>query len=179
MGRAISHDGFKYPKSKLKYAQNFYDILRIDHIVGLFRIWSIPVGQPGESEGLHGSFDPADERLWGPQGKTILSMMLDSTEMLLCGEDLGVVPKICTQTMKELGIPGNDVQRWVKDWNARHDFFSPQEYRDMSVTMLSTHDTTNWAAWWDYEAGTMDEAFFARKCADRKIDYERVKYELV
>jgi 4-alpha-glucanotransferase len=174
----ISHDKFRYPKDKLKYAQNFYDILRIDHIVGLFRIWSIPVNEPGESEGMHGRFDPADERLWGHQGKDILSMMLDSTDMLLCGEDLGVIPHVCTQTMKDLGIPGNDVQRWVKDWNVRHDFLSPQEYRDMSVNMLSTHDTTNWAAWWDYEAGTIDEALFAKKCAERKIDYERVKYEL-
>jgi len=41
--------------------------------------------------------------------------------------------------------------------------------------MLSTHDTTNWAAWWEYEAGTVDEQLFIRKCADRGIDYSRVR----
>jgi 4-alpha-glucanotransferase len=40
--------------------------------------------------------------------------------------------------------------------------------------MLSTHDTTNWAAWWENEAGTVDEELFKRKCAERWIDYNAV-----
>jgi 4-alpha-glucanotransferase len=44
--------------------------------------------------------------------------------------------------------------------------------------MLSTHDTTNWAAWWENEAGTVDEALFIRKCRERGIDYENVKDKL-
>ncbi|MDP3804376.1 MAG: 4-alpha-glucanotransferase, partial [Candidatus Omnitrophota bacterium] len=47
-------------------------------------------------------------------------------------------------------------------------------YRKLSVAMLSTHDTTNWAAWWENEAGTADEALFMRKTVDRKIDYRAV-----
>jgi 4-alpha-glucanotransferase len=42
--------------------------------------------------------------------------------------------------------------------------------------MLSTHDTTNWPAWWENEAGTVDEALFKRMCADNnRVDYEKVK----
>lgn len=166
-------------KEKLRYAENFYDILRIDHVVGIFRIWSIPYDALRENQGLNGSFDPPDEKRWKEHGKNILSVMLENTKMLLCAEDLGVIPKVCTETLKELGISGNEVQRWVKDYKVKHDFLKPKGYRALSVAMLSTHDTTNWPAWWENEAGTVDEALFMRKCSDhRNIGFERVKDKL-
>ena len=174
----VAVDGYRYLKGKLKYAQEFYDILRIDHVVGLFRIWSIPYNEPLENQGLHGSFDPQDENKWEEQGRSILSVMLNNTKMLLCAEDLGIIPKVCPKVLKEFGIPGNDVQRWKKDWKVRHDFLKPQDYRALSVAMLSTHDTTNWAAWWENEAGTVDEGLFRKKCAERGIDYAYVKEKL-
>ncbi|MDP2043893.1 MAG: 4-alpha-glucanotransferase [Candidatus Omnitrophota bacterium] len=175
---AIARDNYRYIKEKLKYAQEFYNILRIDHVVGLFRIWSIPYNAPEVNQGLNGVFDPLDERLWDEHGRKILSVLAQNTKMLLCAEDLGVIPKCCTDTLLEFGIPGNDVQRWVKDWKERHDFLMPGEYRQLSVAMLSTHDTTNWKAWWQYEAGTVDEALFIRKCNDRKIDFAKVSLKL-
>jgi 4-alpha-glucanotransferase len=175
----IFADDGKYLREKLKYAQNFYDILRIDHVVGLFRIWSIPANDPSENQGLNGSFDPKEEKKWEGHGREILNFILNNTKMLLCAEDLGVIPPVCPKVLKELGIPGNDVQRWTKEWKTRHDFSSPKEYRFLSVAMLSTHDTTNWPAWWENEAGTIDEGLFIRKCSDnRKIGYERVKDKL-
>ncbi len=175
----IAADGYRYIKEKLKAAQEFYDILRIDHVVGLFRIWSIPHQEPQENIGLNGFFDPRDESVWAGQGRNILEVILENTRMLLCAEDLGIIPKVCTDTLKEFGIPGNDVQGWVKDWHNRHDFLEPSEYRDLSVAMLSTHDTTNWPAWWENEAGTVDEDLFIRKCSDhRKINFSIVRDRL-
>lgn len=175
---AISADSFRYLKAKLKFAENFYDILRVDHVVGLFRIWSIPYNEPQANEGLNGSFDPPDENVWREHGSSILSVMCAATSMLLLAEDLGMIPKACPETLKELGIPGNDVQRWTKDWATRHDFLPPREYRELSVAMLSTHDTTNWAAWWENEAGTVDEELFVRRSRERGIDCAAVRDKL-
>ena len=174
----IANDGYRYLKEKFRYAQNFYDIVRIDHAVGLFRIWSIPYNESLENQGLNGFFDPRDESKWEAHGKGVLTVMLNDTDMLLCAEDLGIIPLVCPKTLKEFGIPGNDVQRWVKDWDTRHDFLDSGEYRELSVAVLSTHDTTNWAAWWENEAGTVDEGMFMRKCGERGIDYSRVKNQL-
>jgi 4-alpha-glucanotransferase len=81
--------------------------------------------------------------------------------------------------LKEFGIPGNDVQRWAKDWKLKHDFLAPGDVRALSVAMLSTHDTTNWPAWWENEAGTVDEGLFIRKCSDhRQIGFAKVKDQL-
>ena len=101
-------------------------------MVGLFRIWSIPVNDPAENVGLNGSFDPKDESLWEEHGKKILSMVLENTDMLMCAEDLGIIPKACTDTLKEYGMPGNEVQRWVKDWSLKHDFLEPDGYRKLA-----------------------------------------------
>jgi 4-alpha-glucanotransferase len=175
---AIAGDNYRYLKEKLKYAQEFYHILRIDHVVGLFRIWSIPYNDSEENQGLNGKFDPFQEYLWDDHGRKILKVLLENTKMLLCAEDLGVIPKCCRDALLEFGICGNDVQRWVKDWNIRHDFLRSQEYRALAVAMLSTHDTTNWKAWWQYEAGTVDEALFMRKCNERKIDFVKTRQKL-
>ncbi len=175
----IKASGYGYLKEKLRYAENFYHILRIDHVVGLFRIWSIPYNEPQQNQGLNGFFDPQEENKWGEHGREILSVMLKNTKMLLCAEDLGVIPKVCTDTLSELGILGNDVQRWVKDWKAKHDFLKTQDYRALSAAMLSTHDTANWPAWYEFEAGTVDEGLFRKKCSDhRRIDFGAVKNKL-
>jgi len=171
---AQASDGYRYLKARLKFAENFYDIIRIDHVVGLFRIWSIAYHEPVDNQGLNGFFDPKDESQWAGQGRNILSVILNNTKMLLCAEDLGTIPLSCTQALDDLGIAGNDVQRWVKDWKVRHDFLSPKEYRFLSVAMLSTHDTTSWLGWWENEAGTVDEALFIRKCSGR-LDYNYIK----
>ncbi|MDP2912703.1 MAG: 4-alpha-glucanotransferase [Candidatus Omnitrophota bacterium] len=175
---AIAEDDYRYLKEKLGFAQKFYDILRVDHAAGLFRIWSIPNNDPAENEGLRGAFDPSDENKWEEHGRLILTVMVENTDMLLCAEDLGTIPKACPETLKEFGMPGNDVQRWMKDWKESHDFLSPEEYRLAAVSMLSTHDTTNWSAWWENEAGTVDEAVFIEKTLNRGINYASVQGRL-
>ena len=174
----IAGDNYRYLRQKLEFSGNFYDLLRIDHVVGLFRIWTIPYSEPVQNKGLNGFYYPQDEKEWREHGRRILSVINDSTDMLLCAEDLGIIPRVCTQVMNELGIPGNDVQRWTKDWKIRHDFLPPQEYRPVSVAVLSNHDTTSWQAWWENEAGTVDEALFMGKCTHRGIDYNAVKDKL-
>ncbi|MDD4939822.1 MAG: 4-alpha-glucanotransferase [Candidatus Omnitrophica bacterium] len=174
----VASDGYRYLIEKLKTAEQFYDILRIDHVVGLFRIWSVPYSDPAENQGLHGFFDPQQEDKWDEHGRKILTVMQNNTGMLFCAEDLGMIPIVCTRALEEFGIPGNDVQRWVKDWKVKHDFIGPADYRLLSVTMLSTHDTTIWPAWWENEAGTVDEGLFMRKCSEKGIDFSGIKMKL-
>lgn len=176
--QAIVQDNYKYVKEKLKYAENFYDILRIDHVVGLFRIWSISYNEPLENAGLNGSFDPKEEGKWEEHGRNLLEVLLNNTKMLLCAEDLGVIPQSCPKALWDFGIPGNDVERWVKDWKVKHDFLIPEDFRFLSVAMLSTHDTTNWPSWYEFEAGTVDEGLFIRKCSEKAIDFNLIKEKL-
>lgn len=173
----ISADGHRYLAEKLSVAGRFYDLFRIDHVVGTFRLWSIHASEPAEHAGLHGFFDPADENQWEEHGKRILSVMTGNS-MLACAEDLGVVPACSNRTLAEFGIPGIEIQRWARDWGNSYEFQPPHGYRQNSIAMISTHDTTSLAGWWLYEAGTVDEGLFRRKCSERGVSYDAVSSSL-
>lgn len=173
----ILKDDFVYFRQKLKYAQNFYDLFRIDHLVGLFRIWSIPIETPFRHRGKVGFFDPRNEDSWEKRGRRILKLIIENTKMLPCVEDLGTVPTFCNEVLQEFGIPGLDLQRWKKNWR-NFQFLRPAEYRPISVATLSTHDLNNFPAWWEKEAGGIPTELFKRKCQKKKIDFETIKGKL-
>jgi len=174
----IEKDSYRYIIEKLKYAEDFYDLLRVDHVVGFFRIWSIPVSEPLENAGLNGFFDPADEHKWEGQGRKLLSIIVEHSKMLVCAEDLGTVPECSYRVLDEFAIPGMDVQRWIRDSKNDHSFKTPEEYRKNSIAVLSTHDMASFNAWWEYEAGTVYSPFFERRCKSKGISFEEVRPKL-
>ncbi len=165
----IANDGFVYIKEKLKYAENFYDMYRIDHFVGLFRVWVSPV----DDYSTPGSYMPKEEYLWEPHGRRIIDEMVSSTKMLPCAEDLGTVPGCSFHVLYEYGIPGIDFQRYYKNQGG---FRPPQEYRLNSAAVCSTHDSSFWVNWWQFEAGTIDEKLFDMSCEKAGIHPGHVKY---
>lgn len=175
---SIAADEYRYPIERLRYGQSFYDLFRIDHAVGFFRLWSIPVTEPEENGGLNGVFDPPDESRWEPQGRELLSLFIQNTFMLACAEDLGTVPECSFRTLHEFAVPGTDIQRWTKNPGQNYQFKSPGDYRANSIAAISTHDMTSFSAWWDYEAGTVYEPLFKRACEGRGIDFGRARQEL-
>lgn len=160
----ISADNYSYFREKIKYAENFFDMYRIDHFVGLFRVWTIDLKTPEESGGLEGKFDPEEQYYWEEHGRNILKAMLNSSDMLPCAEDLGTVPYCSYKVLKESGVTGINVQRWEKDPDQEYRFISPEDYRINSVATVSTHDSSSLPAWWENEAGTVDEVSFRQIC---------------
>ena len=106
---------YKWWKQRLSYASNFYDLFRLDHVVGFFRIWAIPLGKPP----TEGGFIPENESLWLSQGKELLEMVLSASAMLPIAEDLGVVPPFVKQCLAEMGICGTKVMRWERKWEGQ------------------------------------------------------------
>ncbi len=168
----IADDGFIYLREKLKYAENFYDMFRIDHFVGLFRVWVSPVTDNNPDKPT-GTYLPPEEYLWESHGKKIIDVMAHSTTMLPCAEDLGTVPGCSYHVLREYGIPGIDFQRYYKE-NFR--FKTPGEYRIHSQAVISTHDSSFWINWWQFEAGTIDEKLFELMCEKAGIDPRHYKY---
>lgn len=176
--RKIAEDDFDYVRRKMKCAEALFDLYRIDHFVGMFRLWTILLSEPLDHAGMRGSFDPQDEQLWKSHGQRILDVMLESAKMLPCAEDLGVVPKCSYEILEEYKIPGSDVQRWVRHWGKDYRFKEGEAYRENSMAMLSTHDTSAFCAWWEYEAGTVDEWFFRKKCEECGIPFDSFRERL-
>ncbi|MBF8262662.1 MAG: malQ [Parachlamydiales bacterium] len=135
--------GFAWWKQRLAVASRFFHLYRIDHVVGFFRIWAI---RPSEKP-AQGRYLPEDPHLWGQQGQEILEMMIHASSMLPMAEDLGAsMPPIVFQTLRNLGICGTKVMRWV----GRDDggWLSISEYEPISLTTISTPDSETLQLWW-------------------------------
>lgn len=129
-------------KERLSVASTLYHLYRLDHVVGLFRIYAIPE----KKEAKNGFFLPKENEKWIPQGTKILESFLDDCPMLPIAEDLGAVPKNIKQRLIDLGIPGTKVMRWETiDDNL---YIPVSNYPKISMTTVSTHDTETLKNWW-------------------------------
>lgn len=142
---AMAQSDFRWWRERLAYASQFYHLYRLDHVVGFFRIWACEPGQ----KATEGHFIPREKSAWLPQGEKILKVLLQSSSMQPIGEDLGTVPEEVRTTLAALGIPGTKVIRWERKWHEpTHPFIPLDSYPFLSLTTVSTHDSSLLKAWW-------------------------------
>ena len=91
------------------------------------------------------------EEFWKDRAMEKLPSIKNATNMLICGEDLGMVPSVVPGVMDELGILSLEVQRMPKDTGI--EFFHPASAPYLSVVTSSSHDMSTIRGWWeeDYE----------------------------
>jgi len=93
------------------------------------------------------------ERTWGVQGKKLLSVLLESSPMLPCAEDLGAVPPCVPKVLSRLRILGLRVVRWFREWGKDGQPYVPfEEYPELSVCTAAVHDSSTIREWWEKEA---------------------------
>jgi 4-alpha-glucanotransferase len=92
-------------------------------------------------------FYKRQESLWTEVALQRLPVMVHSTKMLCCGEDLGMVPKCVEPVMNQLRILGLRIQRMPSD--PKKDFYHPAEYPYLTVCTPSVHDTSTIRGWWE------------------------------
>ena len=87
------------------------------------------------------------DRLWEEEAMRKLPVFMDATRMLICGEDLGMIPAVVPGVLKRLGILSLEVQRMPKQPGQL--FGIPEQYPFMSVCTTSTHDMATLRGWWE------------------------------
>lgn len=135
---ALRRLGFEPYLRTLRAALRHAGGVRIDHALGLGRLWVIPEGaSPGD--GCYMRY-PLDDML------RLLALEAHRARALIVGEDLGTVPdgfrdRLASQHL--LGMSILPFERW-------HDggFADPAYYRPVSAAMTSTHDLPPIAGWW-------------------------------
>ena len=83
--------------------------------------------------------------LWHEKAMEKLPMLLSATDMLICGEDLGLVPDCVPGVMDALGITALKVQRSPKE---DVPYYNPQNAGYMNVVTTSSHDSSTLRQWW-------------------------------
>ena len=201
-------DGCSWWVRRFRKMAEYFDAYRIDHVLGFFRIWEIPV--PHKS-GLMGQFSPAlglsreeieaygvafneglflvdhkrndrwhpriavqyqeayqqlgedqkyyfnqlyndyfyrrNNQFWYTEAMKKMPKLIQATRMLVCAEDLGMVPDCVPWVMNELRILSLEIQSMPKDPTTRFGKLSHNPYR--SVDTISTHDMATLRQWWD------------------------------
>jgi 4-alpha-glucanotransferase len=139
-------EGFALWRSRARHAATLYDIIRIDHVVGLYRTFSF-----GLASELPGSFTPEDEEEQRAQGEDLIrAIRAEAPAAFIVAEDLGTVPPWVRESLKSLGIAGYKVMRWEREnWHQPDErFVRPIRYPQLSLATTGTHDTETLAVWW-------------------------------
>ena len=211
-------DGCSWWVRRFRKMAEYFDAYRIDHVLGFFRIWEIPM--PHKS-GLMGQFAPAlglsreeiegygvsfneglflvdhkrDDRwhpriavqfqeaykqlteeekfnfnrlyndyfyrrnnqFWYQEAMKKLPRLTQATRMLVCAEDLGMVPDCVPWVMNELRILSLEIQSMPKESKYRFGRLSRNPYR--SVCTISTHDMATLRQWWDEDEERTQDYF--------------------
>ena len=94
---------------------------------------------------------------WRVEAMEKLPALKRSTNMLVCGEDLGMVPHCVPEVMRELGILSLEVQRMPKQMGV--EFFHPAQAPYLSVVTPSTHDMSTIRGWWEEDRARTQRFF--------------------
>lgn len=95
---------------------------------------------------------------WYHEAMKKLPELTDSTRMLVCGEDLGMIPDCVKGVMDELRILSLEIQRMPK--NPAETFGDPAHYPYRSVCTISTHDMSTLRGWWHEDANLTRRYFY-------------------
>jgi 4-alpha-glucanotransferase len=122
--------GYAPYREMLRTAMRHAGGIRIDHVMGLFRLWWVPDGRPA-SEGTYVRYD--HEALVG-----ILALEAHRAGALVVGEDLGVVEPWVRDYLRGRGILGTSIL-----WFERDPAGGPlpaEAYRELCLATVTTHD---------------------------------------
>ncbi len=92
-------------------------------------------------------FYKRQDDFWYQEAMSKLPQLKAATNMLVCGEDLGMVPHCVPEVMEQLGILSLEIQRMPK--NPKTEFFHPNDAPYLSVITPSTHDMSTIRGWWE------------------------------
>lgn len=96
-------------------------------------------------------FFKRQDYLWKEKAMEKLPILLNATDMLICGEDLGMVPDCVSEVMDELAIVALKVQRMP---SGNIQFSNPKNAGYMNVVTASSHDSSTLRQWWKENPGS-------------------------
>lgn len=167
---AMSHDNFAWWRRRLQAMVGMFDLIRVDHALGFFRIYSFPWRPERNAEFLglteeeakaltggrlpgfvpRDDSTPENEESNRRHGEVLFKIMLEEIPApRLIAEDLGTVPPYVRPVLRRLEIPGFKIPQWEHEPGAP---LTPgKDYERLSLATYATHDHppvhTFWNAW--------------------------------
>jgi 4-alpha-glucanotransferase len=134
----LAESGYAPYRRLLRALFRYAGALRIDHVMGLFRLWWVPQGHP-PTEGTYVRYD-AEAML------AVLVLEASRAGALVIGEDLGTVEPGVRETLRERGVLGTSVLWFERDWEGDGRPLPPERWREDCLATATTHDLPSTAA---------------------------------
>ncbi|RPK84308.1 4-alpha-glucanotransferase [Streptomyces sp. ADI98-10] len=112
--------------------------LRIDHVMGLFRLWWVPEGRP-----------PTDGTYVAQDAEAMLAVLVleaHRSGTVVVGEDLGTVEPGVREALARRGVLGTSVLWFERDWDGDGRPLAPERWRRDCLATATTHDLPSTAA---------------------------------
>ena len=176
--QAMARDNFAWWRRRLSISREVFHLLRVDHALGFFRIYSFPwrpqengrfldLTQEQAAEltgGLLPGFMPRDDSSQENQdynrrqGEMLFRVFLEETgPHRLIAEDLGELSPYVRPTLEALEIPGFKIPQWER--NGYNAITPGADYARLSLATFATHDHPPIRQFWeDWNAATQDPA---------------------
>ncbi|MGR5118771.1 4-alpha-glucanotransferase [Vibrio astriarenae] len=134
--QATSYDAYiKLLRANMKHCGS----LRIDHVLGLLRLWWIPKGE-NATNGAY-IYYPVEDML------AILALESHRHECSVIGEDLGTVPDEIVGILRDAGVHSYKVF-FFETSEDDGGYISPEHYANQSMSALCTHDMPTLRGFW-------------------------------
>ncbi|CAL9454228.1 4-alpha-glucanotransferase [Streptomyces sp. enrichment culture] len=134
----LADSGYAPFRELLRALFRYAGALRIDHVMGLFRLWWVPQGHP-PTEGTYVRYD-AEAML------AVLVLEASRAGALVIGEDLGTVEPGVREALRERGVLGTSVLWFERDWEGDGRPLPPESWRADCLATATTHDLPSTAA---------------------------------
>ena len=138
---SMAADDFFWWRQRIHFTARLYDIIRIDHFIGISRYYSIPANAESAVVGVY---------LPGPGDALLAAINEAKGTKQIIAEDLGVLTKNVVALRKRAGYPGMKVLQFAFDSGAKNECL-PMHYEKNTVVYGGTHDNETLAGYFARE----------------------------
>ncbi|MFD9861222.1 4-alpha-glucanotransferase [Streptomyces alboflavus] len=134
----LAESGYAPFRALLRATLRHAGAVRVDHVMGLFRLWWVPDGRT-PAEGTYVGYD-AEAML------AVLVLEAHRAGAIVIGEDLGTVAPGVRETLRAHGVLGTSVLWFERDWERTGQPLPPADWRADCLATATTHDLPSTAA---------------------------------
>ncbi|WP_097962852.1 4-alpha-glucanotransferase [Streptomyces sp. or20] len=134
----LAATGYAAYRGLLRGLLAYAGALRIDHVMGLFRLWWVPEGRP-----------PTDGTYVAQDAEAMLAVLVLEAHRagtVVVGEDLGTVEPGVREALARRGVLGTSVLWFERDWDGDGRPLAPERWRRDCLATATTHDLPSTAA---------------------------------
>lgn len=157
-------EDFSWWISRIRHELHMYDLLRIDHFLGLIQYWEVKGGAETARKGRYRK---------APKEAFFAALQRHFPTMPLLAEDLGSVTDEAVLAMDRYGLPGMKVLHFAfGDEQSGDNPYLPHNWPENCVAYTGTHDNNTTAGWWK-EASKAEKrharAYTGHKLGSREV----------